>query len=72
MAVPLYLDPGSASILLQMIGGGVVAVLVAVKMFWNRILVILHIRPRDPVPTQAADHPVDRPIDRPVDRPESR
>jgi hypothetical protein len=59
MVVPLYLDPGSASILLQMIGGGVVAVLVAVKMFWNRILVILHLRPRDPVPTEPADRHVD-------------
>jgi hypothetical protein len=64
MVVPLYLDPGSASILLQMIGGGVVAALVAVKMFWNRILVTLHLRPRDPAPT--------RPVEPPVDRPESR
>lgn len=71
MVVPEYLDPGSASILLQMIGGGVVALLVAVKMFWNRILVILHLRPRDPVPTQPVDRPVERPLDRPVDRPES-
>jgi hypothetical protein len=61
MVVPLYLDPGSVSILLQMVGGGVVAVLVAVKMFWNRILVILHLRPRDPVPTEPVDQPVDRP-----------
>ena len=40
MAVPMYLDPGSASIILQMITGGVVGVLVAVKMFWRRILVL--------------------------------
>jgi hypothetical protein len=56
MAVPQYLDPGSASILLQMIAGGVVAGLVAVKTFWHRILVILHVRPREPVPAPPADH----------------
>ena len=38
-----YLDPGSASMLLQMIGGGVVAGLVALKLLWGRILRILHI-----------------------------
>lgn len=61
MVVPQYLDPGSASILLQMIGGGIVAALVAVKMFWNRILVALHLRPRDAErPPAPADHPNDR------------
>ena len=61
MAIPEYLDPGSASILLQMLGGGVVAVLVAGKLFWHRILVALHIRPSDPVPTPPGDHAADQP-----------
>jgi hypothetical protein len=43
-----YLDPGSAGLLLQMIGGGVAALLVAIKLFWRRILRFLHIRSDDP------------------------
>jgi hypothetical protein len=39
-AVPVYayLDPGTGSMLLQVILGGVAAVGVAVKMFWHRIV----------------------------------
>lgn len=48
MTQPMYLDPGSASIILQMIGGGVVAAVVALKLFWRRILRVLHIRTDDP------------------------
>jgi hypothetical protein len=55
MTVLAYLDPGSAGILLQMIGGGVVAALVGVKMFWRRILDMLHIRPRDTAPAPEPD-----------------
>jgi hypothetical protein len=64
MPVPEYLDPGSASILLQMMAGGVVAMLVAVKMFWRRILVILHLRSGDPVPGSPADHSANKPESR--------
>jgi hypothetical protein len=42
-----YLDPGSAGIILQMIGGGVAALAVAIKLFWRRILTFLHIRSDD-------------------------
>ena len=42
-----YLDPGSASVILQMIGGGAAAVAVMGKLFWRRILRFLHIK-RDP------------------------
>ena len=45
-----YLDPGSASLLLQMIGGGVAALVVALKLFWRRILTFLHLRAPDPEP----------------------
>jgi hypothetical protein len=38
-----YLDPGSASIMLQMIGGGVAALAVTIKLFWRRILRFLHL-----------------------------
>jgi hypothetical protein len=39
-----YLDPGSASIMLQMLGGGIAAVAVMLKLFWRRILRVLHLR----------------------------
>jgi hypothetical protein len=42
-----YLDPGSSSLILQMIGGGVAALAVAAKVFWHRILTFLHLKPRD-------------------------
>lgn len=43
-----YLDPGSAAIILQMIGGGLAAAAVALKLFWRRILRFLHIRQDEP------------------------
>ena len=62
MTNPLYLDPGSASLILQVIGGGVVALGVALKLFWRRILVGLHLRHEDDdtttgVPKRDADTP---------------
>lgn len=39
-----YLDPGSASIMIQMIGGGLAAAAVMLKLFWRRILRVLHLR----------------------------
>jgi hypothetical protein len=33
-----YLDPGTGSMLLQVILGGIAAVGVALKMFWHRIV----------------------------------
>lgn len=32
-----YIDPGSGSLLLQMILGGVAAVWVAVRLYWRRV-----------------------------------
>jgi hypothetical protein len=37
MTVLHYLDPGSGSVLLQLILGGVAAVGVAMKFYWRRI-----------------------------------
>jgi len=45
-----YLDPGSASMILQMFVGGLAAVAVSLKLFWRRVLEFLHIRPKDPEP----------------------
>jgi hypothetical protein len=39
-----YLDPGTGSMLLQVILGGVAAVAVALKLFWYRILAFLGLR----------------------------
>jgi hypothetical protein len=39
-----YLDPGSGSMMLQVIAGGLAAAAVAVKVYWRRLLIFLHIR----------------------------
>jgi hypothetical protein len=43
-----YLDPGSGSMILQIIAGGLAAVAVTAKLYWNRILRFLHIRKDEP------------------------
>jgi hypothetical protein len=48
-----YIDPGSGSMILQMILGGLAAAAVFLKMFWHRVLVFLHLRKPDERP--AAD-----------------
>jgi hypothetical protein len=45
-----YLDPGSAALLVQMIGGGLAAAAVALKLFWRRVLRFFHIRRDEPQP----------------------
>ena len=50
-----YLDPGSGSMILQIIAGGAAAVAVTAKLYWNRILVFLRIRkPEDE--TASSEH----------------
>ena len=48
LALPMpalaYLDPGTGSMLLQVILGGIAAVAVAIKLFWYRILAVFGIR----------------------------
>jgi hypothetical protein len=39
-----YLDPGSGSMMLQVIAGGIAAAAVTMKVYWNRVLVFLKIR----------------------------
>jgi hypothetical protein len=43
-----YLDPGSGSMILQILAGGVAAVAVTAKLYWNRILRFLRIRKDEP------------------------
>jgi hypothetical protein len=42
-----YLDPGSGSLILQVLAGGVAAVAVSAKVFWRRLLSFLRIRRDD-------------------------
>ena len=44
MCVLAYIDPGSGSLLLQAIAGGVAAGAVAAKFYWRRLLETLRIR----------------------------
>lgn len=51
MAAPLpYIDPGTGSMLLQVIVGGVAAAAVGLKLFWSRLLGFFRIRRRDEGP----------------------
>ncbi len=42
-----YLDPGSGSIILQVIIGGVAAAAVTAKLYWARLMKFLRIRKPD-------------------------
>jgi len=51
-AVFAYLDPGTGSMLVQLLVGGVAAAAVAAKLYWYRILRLLRIRRDEPEPDQ--------------------
>ena len=42
-----YIDPASGSMVLQILLGGAAAVLVALKMWWRRVLRFLHLAKPD-------------------------
>lgn len=42
-----YLDPGSGSILIQVLIGGLVGLVAALKLYWGKISGLLH-RPKTP------------------------
>jgi len=48
-AVPAfaYLDPGSGSLIFQLIVGGVAGLILAVKIFWRRILSFFRLKKND-------------------------
>jgi len=39
-----YIDPGSGSMMLQVLAGGIAAAAVTLKVYWNRVLTFLRIR----------------------------
>jgi len=43
-----YLDPGSGSMIMQLLVGGVAAAAVALKLYWYRLLRLLRIRKDEP------------------------
>ena len=43
-----YLDPGSGSMILQVIAGGLAAVAVTAKLYWRKLLRFLRIRKDEP------------------------
>jgi hypothetical protein len=45
-----YLDPGSGSMILQIIAGGVAAVAVTARLYWNRLLRVFRIKRDDSEP----------------------
>jgi hypothetical protein len=47
LSILAYLDPGSGSLLLQMIAGGTAAAAVTAKLYWRRVLKFLRIRKDD-------------------------
>ncbi|HEY1332683.1 MAG TPA: hypothetical protein VGF31_00420 [Myxococcaceae bacterium] len=49
-----YLDPGSGSMILQVIAGGLAAVAVTAKLYWNRLLKFLRIKKDEPETTTTA------------------
>jgi hypothetical protein len=53
MPTPAYIDPGSGSMLLQILLGGVAAVGVTAKLTWRRMLRTLRIRKDDEPQEQA-------------------
>ncbi|MEY2474360.1 MAG: hypothetical protein QOK28_3689 [Actinomycetota bacterium] len=50
-----YLDPGSSGLIVQMIGGGLAAFVVALKLYGRRILQVLRLRRRDTAPDAAPE-----------------
>ncbi|HSC90111.1 MAG TPA: hypothetical protein VLB86_00505 [Gaiellaceae bacterium] len=44
MAILAYIDPGSGSLLLQALAGGVAAVAVAGRVYWRRVTTFLRLR----------------------------
>jgi hypothetical protein len=58
-AILAYLDAGSGSMIVQLLLGGAAALIVAVKLWWQRVLRLLRIRPQEPRESEASSAPSD-------------
>ncbi|HEX5474267.1 MAG TPA: hypothetical protein VFX12_06370 [Vicinamibacterales bacterium] len=47
-----YMDPGSGSMLLQILLGGAAGVAVILKLYWQRLLSLFGVRPKDEPPSE--------------------
>ncbi len=51
MSAPFsYLDPGTGSMILQVVAGGLAAAAVAGRLFWRRITTMLRVKKKDDAP----------------------
>jgi hypothetical protein len=55
ITVLAYLDPGSGSMILQIIAGGLAAVAVTAKLYWRRLMKFLRIHKDEPETANPAD-----------------
>jgi hypothetical protein len=55
VSVFAYLDPGTGSMLVQLLVGGLAAAAVALKLYWHRLLRLLRIRRDEPEPVVRAE-----------------
>jgi len=56
MPAQAYLDPGTGSMILQVLLGGAAGVALAGKLYWHRFLVLVGMRPAEAdEPAKAAD-----------------
>ena len=53
-----YLDPGSGSMMLQVIAGGLAAAAVTLKVYWRRLMKFLRVRKPD---EETAEAPTESP-----------
>jgi hypothetical protein len=52
-----YLDPGTGSIILQVLLGGVAGVALAGKLYWHKLLAFFGVRKDEPAQAIAKDEP---------------
>lgn len=50
-----YIDPGSGSMLLQLILGGVAGLFVIFKLYWHQFLTVLGLRKKTEVPEKKSE-----------------
>lgn len=49
ISVVAYLDPGTGSVILQVLVGGVAAVAISARMWWSRVTSVFRRKPRKDV-----------------------